>query len=123
MDNLKITTYQGYLFWENIDKNLQNISLRLSSLRTYTDLIVLPEMFTTGFTMNAEKLAEPMNGKTMQWMKGIAQKFECVVTGSIIINEDGKYYNRLIWMRADGSFDCYDKRHLFAVGNEHGTYT
>lgn len=122
MDNLKITTFQGYLFWENIDKNLQNISLRLSGLRTNTDLIILPEMFTTGFTMNAQKLAEPMNGKSMQWMQATAQKFNCVVTGSLIISEDNKYYNRLIWMRPDGSFEHYDKRHLFALGNEHETY-
>ncbi len=74
MENLKITTFQGYLFWENPDKNLQNISLRLSGLRTNTDLIVLPEMFTTGFTMNAVELAEPMQGKTMQWMESTAKK-------------------------------------------------
>lgn len=123
MDNLKITTYQGYLFWENIDKNLQNISLRLSGVRTSTDLVILPEMFNTGFTMNAEKLAEPMGGKTMQWMHETAQKMNCVVTGSLIITEDGKYYNRLIWMRADGSYEFYDKRHLFALGKEHEAYT
>ena len=123
MDNLKITTYQGYLFWENIDKNLQNISLRLSGIRTNTDLIVLPEMFNTGFTMNAEKLAEQMNGKTMQWMQATAQKFNSVVTGSLIIKENENYYNRLVWMRPDGSYECYDKRHLFALGNEHETYT
>jgi omega-amidase len=123
MENLKITTYQGYLFWENVDKNLQNIALRLSGIRTTTDLIVLPEMFNTGFSMNAEKLAEPMNGKTMQWMNATAQKFNCVVTGSLIISENGKYYNRLIWMRADGSFEKYDKRHLFAMGKEDETYT
>ncbi len=123
MDNLKITTFQGHLFWENIDKNLQNISLRLSGLRTSADLIVLPEMFTTGFTMNAGKLAEPMNGKTMQWMETTAKKFNCVITGSIIITENDRYYNRLIWMRPDGSFEHYDKRHLFALGNEHQTYT
>ncbi|WP_448699472.1 amidohydrolase [Mucilaginibacter sp. AW1-3] len=123
MENLKITVFQGHLFWENIDKNLQNITLRLSGIREKTDLIILPEMFNTGFTMNAETLAEPMNGKTMQWMKETAQKYDSVVTGSLIINEKDKYYNRLIWMRADGSFECYDKRHLFALGKEHHTYT
>lgn len=123
MDNLKITTYQGYLFWENIDKNLQNISLRLSGIRTSTDLIILPEMFNTGFTMNAQKLAEPMGGKTMQWMQATAQKMNCVVTGSLIITEDDKYYNRLIWMRPDGTYEYYDKRHLFALGKEDETYT
>ncbi|QXV64371.1 amidohydrolase [Mucilaginibacter sp. 21P] len=123
MDNLKITVYQGYLFWENIDKNLQNISLRLSNIREKTNLIVLPEMFNTGFTMNAPELAEPMDGKTMQWMKKTAEKFDAVVTGSLIIKEDEKYYNRLIWMRPDGTYENYDKRHLFALGKEHNTYT
>lgn len=123
MDNLKITIYQGYLFWENIDKNLQNISLRLSNIREKTNLIILPEMFNTGFTMNAAQLAEPMDGKTMQWMKKTAEKFDAVVTGTLIIDIDGKYYNRLIWMRPDGSYEHYDKRHLFALGKEHNTYT
>jgi predicted amidohydrolase len=123
MDNLKITVFQGYLFWENIDKNLQNIALRLGGIREKTDLIILPEMFNTGFSMNAESLAEPMNGRTMQWMRQIAKKYDCVVTGSLIISEDGKYYNRLIWMLADGTFKHYDKRHLFALGQEHHTYT
>ncbi len=123
MDNLKITLFQGYLFWEKIDKNLQNIGLRLSGIREKTDLIILPEMFNTGFTMNAVELAEPMNGKTMQWMHKIAAQYDCVVTGSLIIRAAEKYYNRLIWMRPDGSFECYDKRHLFALGKEHQTYT
>jgi omega-amidase len=123
MDNLKITLFQGYLFWKNIDKNLQNITLRLSNIREKTNLIVLPEMFNTGFSMNAAELAEPMGGKTMNWMHQIAQDYNCVVTGSIIIKEDEKYYNRLIWMRPDGSHEHYDKRHLFALGKEHQTYT
>jgi omega-amidase len=123
MDNLKITLFQGYLFWEKTDKNLQNIALRLSGIREKTDLIILPEMFNTGFTMNAEELAEPMGGKTMQWMHKIAVQYSCVVTGSIIITEKGNYYNRLIWMRPDGIHDHYDKRHLFALGKEHNTYT
>jgi omega-amidase len=95
MDNLKITVYQGYLFWENTDKNLQNISLRLSGIREKTNLIILPEMFNTGFTMNAEALGETMDGKTMQWMQKTAQKYDAVVTGSLIIKEGGKFYNRL----------------------------
>jgi omega-amidase len=122
MDNLKITVFQGYLFWENIDKNLQNISLRLSNIREKTNLIILPEMFTTGFTMQAAALAEPMNGKSMKWMLKTAKEFDCVVTGSLIIKDGDKYYNRLIWMRPDGSFECYDKRHLFAMGKEDETY-
>ncbi|SDT01791.1 Predicted amidohydrolase [Mucilaginibacter mallensis] len=123
MDNLKISIFQGYLFWENIDKNLQNIELRLGSIREKTELIILPEMFTTGFTMNAAALAEPMGGKSMQWMHKIAVKYDAVVTGSLIIKENNKYYNRLIWMRPDGTHEHYDKRHLFALGKEHETYT
>jgi omega-amidase len=133
MDNLKITVFQGYLFWENIDRNLQNISLKLSAIREKTNLIILPEMFNTGFTMNAETLAEPMNGKTMKWMHKTASQYNCVITGSIIIKETElkekpgpgaeKYFNRLVWMRPDGSYECYDKRHLFALGKEHQTYT
>jgi len=123
MENLKVTVFQAYLYWENIDKNLQNISLRLSTIREKTNLVILPEMFSTGFTMDAERLAEPMNGKTMKWMQKTAAQYDCVITGSIIIKDNNKYYNRLIWMRADGSFECYDKRHLFALGKEHETYT
>lgn len=123
MENLKITVFQGYLFWEKIDQNLQNIELRLGNIREKTDLIILPEMFNTGFTMNAVQLAEPMGGKTMQWMHKIAKQFDCVITGSLIVEESGKYYNRLIWMQPDGVCNYYDKRHLFALGKEHETYT
>jgi predicted amidohydrolase len=123
MENLKVTLFQGYLFWENIDQNLKNISLRLSNIREKTNLIILPEMFNTGFTMNAEKLAEPMNGKTMIWMKKQAKEFNCVVTGSLIIKDGEHYYNRLIWMQPDGKYQYYDKRHLFGLAKEDHTYT
>src|SRR3569833_413861 len=124
MDNLKISLFQGYLFWENIDKNLQNIGLRLNGgIREKTDLIILPEMFSTGFTMNASALAEPMNGKTMHWMHKIAKQFECVVTGSIINTEGGKCDSRLNWMTSDGTYNYYDKRHLFSLAKEQHTYT
>jgi omega-amidase len=117
--NLKITVFQAYLFWENIDKNLHNISLRLSGgVREKTDLIVLPEMFNTGFSMKAEELAEEMNGKTMQWLKKTASDYDCAITGSLIIKEKGNYYNRMIWMLADGSYQYYDKHHLFGLGDE-----
>jgi predicted amidohydrolase len=123
MNTLKITTFQAYLFWENIEKNLQNLGLRLSSIREKTDLIVLPEMFSTGFSMNPEQLAEEMDGNTMKWMHQQAKKFDCVLTGSIIINEDNKYFNRLIWMRPDGTYEYYDKRHLFGLGEEDKHYS
>jgi omega-amidase len=123
MSVLKITTFQAYLFWENIEKNLKNLALRLSGIREKTDLIVLPEMFNTGFSMNTVELAEEMNGLTMQWMLQQAKRFESVVTGSLIIKEKNNYYNRLIWMRPDGTFEKYDKRHLFGIGKEDDFYT
>ena len=122
MSLLKITTFQTYLFWENIDKNLEYLTLRLTSIRETTDLIVLPEMFNTGFSMNPDQLAEKMNGKSMKWMHEQAKKYKCVVTGSIIINEKNNNYNRLIWMRPDGSYEYYDKRHLFGLGEEDQHY-
>lgn len=122
--NLKITVFQAYLFWENIDKNLHNIELRLSSgIREKTDLIVLPEMFNTGFTMNVTALAETMDGKTMQWFKKIAAKYDCVVTGSFIIKEEDKFYNRMIWMLPNGEYQYYDKHHLFGLGEEDKHFT
>lgn len=123
MEPLKITTLQAYLFWENIDKNLSNLALKLSSLREKTDVIILPEMFNTGFTLNVEKCAEKMDGKTVHWMFETAQKYDCVVTGSIIVEEDGKYYNRLIWMTQDGTYVKYDKRHLFGLAKEDSIFT
>jgi omega-amidase len=122
MDQLKVTILQAYLFWENIDKNLQNISLKLSAIREKTDLIVLPEMFSTGFTMNAADLAEDMDGKTMKWMKEKAKYFNAVITGSLIIKEKGKFYNRLIWMKPDGTYQHYDKKHLFGMAGENKVY-
>jgi predicted amidohydrolase len=80
-------------------------------------------MFSTGFSMNPSKLAEEMGGKTMQWMLEQARRFDCVVTGSIIIKEENKNYNRLIWMRPDGTYEYYDKRHLFGLGEEDQHYT
>lgn len=118
MEPLKVTTFQAYIFWENSEKNLNNLALRLGALRQKTDLIILPEMFNTGFTKNVEKCAETLGGPSMQWMQQQAQKYECVVVGSIIIEENNLFYNRLIWMQPDGSYKQYNKRHLFSLSNE-----
>lgn len=123
MNALKVTIVQAYLFWENIDKNLQNLGLKLSAIREKTDIIILPEMFSTGFTMNAETLAEEMGGKTMLWMQEKANRYNAVVTGSIIVKENGNFYNRLIWMRPDATYEYYDKKHLFAMAKEDEVYT
>lgn len=123
MKDLSITIIQSSLHWENVNENLKMFSENIFSIKEETDLIVLPEMFSTGFTMNNKPLAEKMNGKTFEWMKQMAKEKNCVVTGSIIIEENSKYYNRLIWMRPDGSFETYDKRHLFRYANEQDYYT
>lgn len=123
MQDLKITLIQSSLHWENADENLRHFENIIQPFRQSTDLIVLPEMFSTGFSMNAETLAEEMNGKSMQWMQRVANEIGAVITGSLIIREDGKYFNRLIWMRPDGTHEQYDKRHLFGLGDEHNHYS
>lgn len=123
MEPLKITTFQAYIFWENISRNLDNLANRISALRESTDLIILPEMFNTGFTNNVEKCAEKMGGQTMMWMYDMARMYECVVCGSLIIEENGRYFNRFIWMNADGTYVQYDKRHLFSLAKEDQVFT
>lgn len=119
MENLKIAAVQTDLFWENTTANLANLEEKLAQISNEPDLIILPEMFTTGFTMNAKSLSEPMNFTTFKWMKQMAKKHKAVITGSFIVNENNQNYNRLIWMQPDGTFDSYDKRHLFRMGDEH----
>ncbi|MBC8173456.1 MAG: amidohydrolase [Chitinophagales bacterium] len=122
MHDLKVTLIQSDLAWEDKARNMGIFSQLINACES-TDLIILPEMFTTGFSMQAEKLAEKMDGTTMEWMYRTAQKKNCIVAGSLIIEDNKKYYNRLVWMRQDGSFEVYDKRHLFSLGDEHNHYT
>ena len=122
MNNLNITLIQSDLHWENIEKNLEMFAVKISEVGK-TDLIILPEMFTTGFSMQPEKFAEPMNGVTMSWMKGKAVEKKCVITGSFICSENGKFHNRLVWMKPDGTCSFYDKRHLFSMGDENNHYS
>src|SRR5687768_5785744 len=113
MDNLSVTTIQTSLHWENAEANRGMLEEKISSIPLPTDVIVLPEMFSTGFSMSAEALAEPMNFHTFKWMKNMAAKTKALVIGSLIIKENEKYFNRLIWMEPDGKYKTYDKRHLF----------
>ena len=122
MSNFRITTVQSIIHWENIDANLAHFSKQIKPLKNQTDLVILPEMFTTGFSMNPAPLAESMTGKTMQWLTQQAREINAVVTGSFIATEGGKYYNRLVWMFPDGSFEIYDKRHLFTLAKEDENY-
>lgn len=118
MEDLRITIIQSELHWENASANRLMFEKHFEDISQTTDIIVLPEMFATGFTMNASSNAETMNGETVTWMRNQAQKKKCVITGSIIISEGGKYFNRLIWMKPDGHFEIYDKRHLFELSGE-----
>lgn len=117
MKNLKVSLIQTDLQWENPAANRHQIAKEMAQLAP-SDLILLPEMFTTAFSMDSTRLAEKMDGESVQWMKEQAEKHQAVVCGSLIIAENGKYYNRLIWMRADGSYEYYDKRHLFRMADE-----
>ena len=121
MYDLNITLIQASLVWESPKTNLLNFSEKIHQIKEIPDLIVLPEMFNTGFTMNVDKCAESMSGETMKWLKTTAKDLSCVVTGSLLIKENNKYFNRIIWMRPDGSFDSYNKRHLFRMVDEHKT--
>ena len=123
MQDLKVTLIQADLSWEDRDRNLDVFTSKIKAIDEETDLIVLPEMFTTGFAMEPHKLAEPMGCKSMRWMHKMASGKGCVVTGSIIIKEDEKFYNRLIWMRPDGSHESVDKKHLFTFAGENKHYS
>ncbi len=123
MQDLRITTIQSELYWENTGANLALFEEKIWQIKAQTDIIILPEMFTTGFTMNAPLLAEPMNLTTFKWMKQQAAQTGAVVTGSFIVKEKGCYFNRLIWMQPDGNYFVYDKRHLFRMANEQSVYT
>jgi omega-amidase len=121
-EELKISIIQSDLFWENPDPNLLMFSEKINHIPEKTDLIVLPEMFTTGFTMNAETLAELENGKTLNWMKDQASKMNCAITGSVIISENKNFYNRLFFVYPTGDYKSYDKRHTFTLAGEHHTF-
>lgn len=119
---LKVATIQTDIYWENCTANLAEYEEKLASIEEDVDLIVFPEMFTTGFSNNAKQLAEPMNLTTTKWMKQIAQEKQTVVMGSCIIQEKGSFYNRLLWVEPNGEVDFYDKRHLFRMGLENEIY-
>lgn len=131
MSSLTITTIQSHLHWQDKAANLKMFEEKIDSIKEKTELVVLPEMFSTGFVMKPEQLAETMDGDTVQWMKRVAAKRRIILTGSIIIREPHQdientpvhYYNRLIWMLPNGEYGYYDKRHRFAFAGEDQNYT
>jgi len=123
MQDLTVTLVQTELYWENIQANLSELEEKLWSVQDNADLIVLPEMFNTGFTMNAPTLAEPMNLTTTKWMKQMAAQKQAVICGSFIVKEKDNFYNRFLWVTPEGQISYYDKRHLFRMANEHETFS
>lgn len=119
---MKVTLIQTELKWEDKIANLVHFNHLISQIDEVTDLIILPEMFTTGFSMRPQHLAEPTEGMAWQQMKQWAQEKNAAICGSIIAEEGGFYYNRLIWMQPDGQYFTYDKRHLFGLANENEHY-
>ena len=123
MSTLTVTGIQTYLNWEQKETNLQMLEQKIAALKEKTEVVVLPEMFSTGFSMKPEVLAEKMNGPTVQWMKRIAAERSIILTGSLIIEDEGEYYNRLLWVLPNGQVGFYDKRHLFAYADEHNHFS
>lgn len=123
MNTLNVTLVQATLAWQDAASNRRKLEALLAPLAGRTDLVALPEMFTTGFTMQPESAAENADGPTVDWMREQAAKLGAVISGSIATRDAGQYFNRLIWMRPDGTHVSYDKRHLFRMAHEHDHYT
>ena len=123
MQDLTLTLVQDTLAWEDPQANRAHFEKVLTDLPGRQDLILLPEMFSTGFTMNPASVAEKSDGPTFRWMQQQAQKTNSVLCGSLVIEEEGRYYNRLFWVHPDGSHQKYDKRHLFRMAGEHKCYS
>lgn len=123
MQTLTITLIQTNLAWEDKQANRSMLEQKIKGIREKTELVVLPEMFSTGFSMKPEVLAETMEGESVQWMKRIAAEKKIILTGSLIIREGEQYYNRLLWVLPNGNLGVYDKRHRFAFAGEDEQYT
>jgi len=123
LTDLRVALVQSDLVWENIPANLEAFDRQLSGITSPADMVILPEMFTTGFTNNAPQLAVKMDGAAVEWMRQHARRMDALVMGSMIIEEAGSYYNRLIAAFPDGELLTYDKRHLFSLMHEQDHYS
>jgi omega-amidase len=122
MASLSLSLVQTALVWEDKAANLRHLETELALLKGKTQVVILPELFSTGFSMQTEALAEPMDGPTVQWMRVMAQQLQLIITGSVMIKEEGHCYNRLLWVLPSGELGYYDKRHLFAFAGEDRHY-
>lgn len=123
VSTLQFSLIQSSLFWEDKGANLDMLAQKIRSIEQPTEIIVLPEMFTTGFSMQPEKFAENMEGPSVDWMQRLSQEKKAIITGSLIIEENRNYFNRLVWTLPNGQLGYYDKRHLFAFAGEDQHYT
>jgi predicted amidohydrolase len=122
-NELTIIGIQADLVWENPIKNIAYFEEKINTLCKNTDLIILPEMFTTGFTMNAKKVAEKIDGLSVSWMQKIASKKQTAICGSLVIEVDNKYYNTSVFVHPSGKIETYNKRHSFTLAGEDTVYT
>lgn len=122
IQNIKITLIQSNIIWENAVANLKKYSEMISGIES-TDVIILPEMFSTGFSMQPEKLKETMDGSSVEWMRKVAREMDAAIVGSLIIEENNQIFNRALWVFPDGKIEKYDKRHLFTMAEEQQYYS
>ena len=120
---MKTALIQSAIIWENPEANRNYFEQKINTISESIDLIVLPEMFTTGFTMNPETVAETMDGKTMGWLQSLAKAKKTAITGSLIVTDNNNFYNRLVFVFPSGEIQFYDKRHLFTLAGEDKVYT
>lgn len=123
MQDLKVTLIQSELFWEDIASNLTGFDNKINAIEEDTHLIVLPEMFSTGFTMNAPALAQDMKGSAVKWIIEKSAEKNVDMVGSIIADDGGKFFNRLLWAKPNGEIFTYDKKHLFRMAGEEKIYS
>ena len=120
---MKVALIQSPLFWENPKANRNHFEEKINAFTEQVDLIVLPEMFSTGFTMHPEAVFETMEGETILWLQSLAKAKNIAITGSLVIKENGNFYNRLVFVFPAGEVQFYDKRHLFTLAGEDKVYT
>ncbi|MBL4605828.1 MAG: amidohydrolase [Flavobacteriaceae bacterium] len=122
-NELKIVAIQANLTWENAQENRNSFEGKIQQLESDIDLIVLPEMFSTGFTMKPDLVAETMQGNTVQWMIDLARSRNVAIVGSVVIQESGNFYNRVVFTHPNGTIETYNKRHSFSLAGEDKVYT
>ena len=123
MRDIKVTLIQTELIWEDVESNLSMFDTLIDDIKESTQLVVLPEMFTTGFTMNAVNLAQNMSGSAITWLRNKSRQKNVDIAGSIIAKDSGKFFNRLLWVKPEGDIFTYDKRHLFRMAGEDDVYS